>query len=234
MTCVAIAVFAPLPYFTQSLREMANADAGLAVHYLAQPMFIQRVLLGHAGFSAVALLLAPLQASAVVRRRAPRLHCWSGRVSFVSILIGGLGALILAPVSYAGLVGTIGFGLMAIGWSTSAVLSVRAARHRRLVEHRRWAIRTLAFTFAAVTLRLWTTVLILAQRPEGGEAAALAFDRAYQFVPFLSWVPNVLIVEYFLRRAKRPSSLPSKLHAAEGIGPHEVTSSRPLTSENVR
>jgi Predicted membrane protein (DUF2306) len=203
MSCVAIAVFAPLPYFTQNLQEMAQADAGLAAYYLQQPLFIQRVLLGHAGFSALALLLAPLQASAAVRRRLPRLHRWSGRVSFVSILLGASGALVLAPVSYAGLIGTFGFGLMAIGWSTSATLSVRAAMQRRFADHRRWSIRTMAFTFSAVTLRLWTTSLILAQRPDGQAAFETAFDRAYQFVPFLSWVPNVLIVEYFLRRSTR-------------------------------
>lgn len=205
MSCVTIAVFAPLPYFTKSLQEMATADSGLAEHYLGQPVFVQRILLVHAGFSTLALLLAPLQASAALRRRAPRLHHWSGRVSFVSILVGALGALVLAPVSYAGFVGTFGFGLMAIGWSVTATLSVRAARQRRFADHRRWSIRTLAFTFSAVTLRLWTTVLIVAQRPDGEAAAAVAFDRAYQFVPFLSWVPNVLIVEYFLRRARSAS-----------------------------
>lgn len=210
MSCVAIAVFAPLPYFTQSLQEMAKADAGLAEYYVQQPIFIQRVLLGHAGFAALALFLAPLQASAAVRRRVPRLHRWSGRVSFAAILLGALGALVLAPISYAGLIGTFGFGLMAIGWSTSATLSVRAARQRRFADHRRWSIRTLAFTFAAVTLRLWTTGLIVAQQPQGQAAFEAAFDRAYQFVPFLSWVPNLLIIEYFLRRRNQPPPTPTK------------------------
>ena len=46
-------------------------------------------------------------------------------------------------------------------------------------------------TYAAVTLRLWLIALI----PVLGD-----FGSAYVLVPFLCWVPNLLVVEWLLRR----------------------------------
>jgi hypothetical protein len=52
-------------------------------------------------------------------------------------------------------------------------------------------LRTFALTYAAVTLRLWLFALI----PVLGD-----FGSAYALVPFLCWVPNLLVVEWLLRR----------------------------------
>lgn len=46
--------------------------------------------------------------------------------------------------------------------------------------------------YAGVALRLWLPVLI--QVFDGD------FPRAYSYVPFLCWVPNLLVVELVLRR----------------------------------
>ncbi len=48
-----------------------------------------------------------------------------------------------------------------------------------------------AMTYAAVTLRLWLIALI----PLLGN-----FPSAHALVPFLSWVPNLIVVEPLLRR----------------------------------
>ena len=50
--------------------------------------------------------------------------------------------------------------------------------------------RSYALTFAAVTLRLWLPEL----------AAIFPFEAAYQTVSWLAWVPNLLIVEWRIRR----------------------------------
>lgn len=57
------------------------------------------------------------------------------------------------------------------------------------------AIAVFALTYAAVTLRLWLGVLV----PILGD-----FRSAYVLVPFLAWVPNLLVVEWLLRR-RRPA-----------------------------
>ncbi|CAJ60878.1 hypothetical protein FRAAL2229 [Frankia alni ACN14a] len=65
--------------------------------------------------------------------------------------------------------------------------------------HRRWAIRTFALTYAAVTLRLWMFVMSAVQIGAGTDPE-VAFDRAYHVVPFLCWVPNLLVAQWLLTR----------------------------------
>jgi hypothetical protein len=69
---------------------------------------------------------------------------------------------------------------------------------RRFVDHRAWMIRSFALTFAAVTLRLYLPL-----------AAVLSLDfvDAYRAISFLAWVPNLVVVELYLRRREASSSL---------------------------
>jgi uncharacterized membrane protein len=203
VSCIAIAIVAPLPYLTTSLADMTAADEGLANHYLNQPMWIQKALLVHAATAGVALLLTPLGTSTRLRRRWPKLHRVSGRILTMAILTSSIAGLLIAQVSYAGLGGKIGFTLLAILWATAAVRSVFAARKRNYANHRRWAVYTCALTYAGVTLRLWTGLLIAIQQPDGILAARQAFDHAYALMPFLSWIPNIVIAHLWVSR--RPS-----------------------------
>jgi uncharacterized membrane protein len=203
LTARAIALAAPLPYLTQSLAKIAADDGAIAEHYLHQPLVIRVALYAHLSASAVALLLTPILASSRIRERRPRVHRRVGYVTFVAITIGGLFGLIIASVSYAGLSGTLGFGLLSILWVHATWRAAAAARNHKYREHRHWAIRTMAFTYAAVTLRLWLIVLISAQTPSSLQEERAAFDNAYVIVPFLCWIPNVIAVEWWIRTKGR-------------------------------
>lgn len=69
---------------------------------------------------------------------------------------------------------------------------MRAIRRGEVAVHRRWMIRAFALTYAAVTLRLWPAVLVPVL---GGD-----FRAAYLIVPFLCWVPNLVVTEMLLRK----------------------------------
>lgn len=195
LTALAIAVFVPLPYLTESLADLAADDGQLAANYVNRPLWTQAFLYAHVVGAGLALLLSPLQLSAQVRARVPRLHRAIGRVVLASIAAGGGASLVLAPHSLAGPVGTAGFGLLAALWLTFPTLGFRAIRRGEVTIHRRWMLRTFALTYAAVTLRLWLAVLV----PVTGE-----FLTAYQIVPFLAWVPNLVVAELLIRRSSRP------------------------------
>jgi len=72
-----------------------------------------------------------------------------------------------------------------------AATGLRVIVRGDVVAHRRWMLRTFALTYAAVTLRLWLLALV----PLLGD-----FPSAYMLVPFLCWVPNLLVAEWLLRR----------------------------------
>ncbi|MEU4828638.1 DUF2306 domain-containing protein [Actinomadura sp. NPDC023710] len=191
LPAVAIAVLAPLPYARGSLTSLA-ADNDLAANYADRATWVQAAFYLHITCGGAALLLSPMQFAARLRQRAPLLHRTCGRIIFAAIMLGSVAGLVLAPFNLAGPIGAAGFGSLAILWGGSAVGAIRAARRRDFAAHRRWAIRVFALTYAAVMLRVWLIILISLQI---GVAADTAFTRAYHVVPFLCWVPNLLIAE---------------------------------------
>ncbi len=211
LSAAAIAVFAPLPYLTSSLDALAQDDtAGIAANYADRPPWVQVAFYLHVICGGLALLLSPLQLSARLRSRTPRTHRTCGRITLTAITIAGIAGLAMAPFNMAGPVGTAGFGTLALLWTTFAAASYLAIRRGDVPSHRRWTIRLFALTYAAVTLRLWLIILILLQP---GTAPDTAFDRAYLLVPFLCWVPNLLIAEYFhIRRTPALQAPTARTH----------------------
>jgi predicted membrane protein DUF2306 len=180
LLCVALALV--------SYRYLLGAGAVPPV--IASNLFKNPWLLVHVAGAATALLVGPVQFSSTLRARFRRLHRWIGRTYAVSCLIGGAGGFALALGASTGPVSTIGFGSLAVLWILTTVLAWRRAMQRRFVAHRVWMIRSFALTFAAVTLRLYLPIASL---------LAIPFVDAYRAISFLAWVPNLLLVELYLR-----------------------------------
>ncbi len=51
-------------------------------------------------------------------------------------------------------------------------------------------LRSFALTFSAITLRFWKVILVYLFQP--------APMDVYQIIAWLGWIPNLLIVEYYL------------------------------------
>jgi hypothetical protein len=68
-------------------------------------------------------------------------------------------------------------------------------------------IRNVALTYAAVMLRLWIGVLMGVQSPwiTSEASADAAFANAYAAVPFLCWLPNLVVAEWLVRRRDLPT-----------------------------
>ena len=58
-----------------------------------------------------------------------------------------------------------------------------------------------------MTLRLWLFVLMAMQTGLAGVDLEAAFERAYLVVPFLAWVPNLLVAERYLMHSHRSAPL---------------------------
>jgi hypothetical protein len=65
-------------------------------------------------------------------------------------------------------------------------------------------LRSYALTLAAVTLRIYLGI---------SQATGIDFVTAYQTVSWISWVPNLLIVEWFIigRQRRRDTILADRL-----------------------
>ncbi len=198
-SAVTVVVMALTPYLTTSLSELADANAGIASTYADQPLPIVLTFYAHVGFGAIALLIGPLQFARGLRERFPRVHRVLGSISVVAIVLAAVAGLVISPLTRAGIVGTLGFGILAVLWASFALLGLRAILRRDVQAHRAWMTRAFALTYAAVTLRLWIPILMMGFIASGTDPAA-AFTAAYAIVPFLCWIPNLILAEWLVRR----------------------------------
>lgn len=150
------------------------------------------LLVLHAVASAMALMLGAGQFLLPRRGRTLVLHRCGGRLYVLAVLLGGASGLGLAGTSATGAVAAGGFGLLAVFWLGVTGLAFVAVVQRRMEAHRRWMLRSMALTGAAITLRLYLPAANLLDLP---------FELSYPAIAWLCWVPNLLAVEWRLRRA---------------------------------
>lgn len=197
------------------LAMMALAVALLSARYLApDPAFpappmlhhLARwpwVVIVHVGGGVTALMLGVFQpvTRGGVRRKWHRL---AGRVYVLACLSSAVAGFWLALTTSAGPVASLGFGGLAAAWFITTAMGWFRVVRGDLAGHRRWMIRSLSLTLAAVTLRLLIPASAI---------AGLPFDEAYRAISFLCWVPNLLIAELWLRAPRAQETGP------DGVSP---------------
>ena len=167
------------PNITESPQILAN-------------LFARPWLLVHVAGAATALLVGGFQFLPALRRRRG-VHRWLGRTYATACIVGGAGGFVMAFGTTAGPVATWGFALLAPTWIFTTVQGWRTARARRFDEHRAWMIRSFALTFAAVTLRLYLPIMQMSGMP---------FELCYPITAWISWIPNLIAAELYLRRGQ--------------------------------
>ncbi len=160
------------PPFVENL--FTNSPSAIAVHLTG---------------GIVAIVLGAFQLNSRLRTRFIAAHRWFGRLYVAAVTTSGIAGLILALSATGGAVSHFGFGLMAICWIGCTLNAYRCIRGGDVAEHRAWMLRSYAITLAAVTLRLYLPFSLM---------NGVAFETAYQAISWLCWVPNVLIVEWFV------------------------------------
>lgn len=173
----------------------------LAVPGFGAPLLVDRFAnfriptVAHLLAGSVVLLAGALQFNARLRVQTPAVHRWIGRVYVLGVLVSGTAGLLMARISDGGLVTHWGFGLLAVFWLVTTVLAYLAIRRGDVTRHRQWMIRSYSLCFGAVTLRIILPLEL---------AAGLSFGTAYRIVSWAAWVPNLLIVEWWMRGRIRP------------------------------
>ena len=185
---VAVILLAiPIGLYAYLFQAGMTGDPAFQARFAEVPVFAAFHVLG----GGTILIIGGFQFIAAIRARRIVVHRWVGRVYLSGVLIGGVGGLVLAFGADGGPVARLGFGLLAILWLTSGTLAFRAVRGGDLNRHRLWVTRNYALAFAAVMLRVQMPIL------QGG--FGLDFTSAYAIVAWASWVPNLILVDWWLR-----------------------------------
>lgn len=230
LTCLAIVGYVVAIYAQGSLATLSKSGAGLSTTYAGRATPIQVAFYGHITFAALALLIGPLQFVSAIRRRRPRLHRWVGRVFLVSVGVGSLAAGVMSLFNSAAIDGFFGFGTLAVLWAWTAWRGYTSVRSGDYASHQAWMIRCFALTYAGVTLRAWFGILIGAQLlvARGHADADHILNTAYAVLPFLSWLPNLVIAEFLIRRRGLPALALTPSPTAAGHrqpAPHHASAS---------
>lgn len=156
------------------------------------------VFLAHVIAAPIALAAGVFQFAPKLRARRPALHRWSGRLYVLAILVGGISGFAMAVKAIGGPVAGWGFGLLALGWLFTTATALGFAMKRQIAQHKRWMMRSYALTFAAVTLRIYLPFFLL---------NGFSYAEASLYVAWMCWVPNLLVMEWFLGRSKPRSAV---------------------------
>ena len=169
------------------------------------PLLVTHIFLG-----SVVLLAACLQVWPWLRQNHPRVHRTSGRIYVAAALPASLCVMVIAPMGLHGASQQVANTILAVLWFGTTLAGFRAVRLGRYLDHRRWMLRSFALSFSIIANRLWVMVLFAVFVPEiylGGEVDPVVMDQAIGVSTWISWVVNLLIVQWWLDRHPRPAEL---------------------------
>lgn len=147
------------------------------------------VIRAHIAGGIVAVLAGPLQFWPGFRDRHRTWHKRVGLTYLVGVAVGAPAGLVMATVSWGGMVTHTGFAMMALAWGGVTIVAYLRIRGGNWPSHREWMIRSYAVTLAFVMLRVEFVTLQGLGVPE---------LEAYQTVSWLCWVPNLIVAEIYI------------------------------------
>jgi len=153
---------------------------------------------------AVITVAAPLQVITALRVRWPGLHRAVGYVLItVSIFTAVTGVIYIASRgTIGGPVMTMGFTLYAVLMALAAIQTLRFARAKAFVAHRRWALRLFVLAIGSWLYRVHYGVWYALTGGVGSEPDFSGlFDQVQVFAFYL---PYLLLLEVFLRKSPNP------------------------------
>jgi hypothetical protein len=151
-------------------------------------------LLAHLGGGTVALLVGPWQLWSGLGSFRMHQHRWTGRVYVLAVLVGGSAAFYLSAHT-EGLAKAMSLQALGVAWWTTTWMAYRAIRAGRELQHKKWAARSYAVTFAFVTFRFGVIAGVLSHLGSAPVPVLL----------WLSWTIPLLITELALRFRARPT-----------------------------
>lgn len=172
---------------------------------LLSDLFYMTCFYLHIIFGGIALLIGWIQFSKKFRNKYMNLHRWIGKIYIVSVLISGIPGFYIALSASGGLSPKIGFSIGAVLWVVVTYLGYSTVRKGNIIAHKKYMMYSYAGTFGAVTLRIWLPILVVTLG---------SFQKAYPIVAWLSWIPNIIVVYFILKKQKGQKNNASDLDFA--------------------
>jgi uncharacterized membrane protein YozB (DUF420 family) len=155
-------------------------------------------LILHIASGVVSVLLGLVQLWLGATGQLRRLHRMAGKTYVVAVAIGSMAAVYLALTSTGPLGYWTGLLGLSVAWALTTAMGYIAARRRNYQEHKEWMIRSYVVTFAFVTFRLSTRLILswwaLVPQSQASQVMAL--------MAWACWAVPLLLLDPFLHRTK--------------------------------
>jgi len=203
---VFFAIFGLMTLFVFYLYETPFLDSHSPVWQHVEP--VKWLLLFHGVAGAVALLLAPFQFSARLRRRGLRLHRILGRLyvagAFISAPLAIPVAIRLGPPSLV-----MAATIQSCGWLLTTAIALYAVRRGDIRQHQEWMTRSYPFAMVFVVARALLAIPSVRALGEPGFVSVV-----WSCIALACFVPSLVISgrSVFNRRAvsARRAAVPVK------------------------
>jgi hypothetical protein len=149
--------------------------------------FYAHIILG-----GIALLIGWMQFHQKFRERNPKRHKQIGKLYVLSVFISSLAGIYIGFFATGGIVASLGFISLGIGWFFATILSFIAIKNKQVEKHKIFMFYSYALCFAAVTLRIWLPLLSFLF----GD-----FITAYKITAWLCWIPNVFLANILIKKS---------------------------------
>ncbi|MEL6657603.1 MAG: DUF2306 domain-containing protein [Bacteroidota bacterium] len=147
----------------------------------------------HVLTSIFVLLAGFTQFSKSVIQKYPAVHRLVGRLYVIIIIcLSGPAGFLLAIKANGGWSSQLAFSVLAVLWWVFTFLAWRKIMAGDLAAHRSFMLRSFALTLSAITLRAWKWLIVFLWAPPPMDT--------YRLVAWLGWIPNLLLVEWYLRQ----------------------------------
>ncbi|ALS21986.1 MULTISPECIES: DUF2306 domain-containing protein [Paenibacillus] len=130
--------------------------AGL--EYELKPRIWLMVMYIHAGFACIAMGSGLINCSRRSYEKHRGFHRVNGCVYVSSVLIAVLTSGYMAPYATGGKISSIGFNVLNILWLVITATALVHIFKKRILQHRRWMIRSYAFCYTNMLIHLLTFV----------------------------------------------------------------------------
>jgi uncharacterized membrane protein len=182
---VFFVAFGLMTLFVFYLYETPFLDARSPVWQHVEP--VKWMLLPHAVAGALALLLAPFQFSARLRKRSLRLHRILGRLYVAGVVVSAPlavpVAIILGPPSLV-MAATIQSG----GWLLTTAVALYCVRKGDIRQHQEWMTRSYPFAMVFVVARAVLAVPAVSELGEVGFVSVV-----WSLIAVACFVPSLVI-----------------------------------------
>ncbi len=155
----------------------------------------------HIGASPFVLLAGILQFNAYLLKHYKKIHRIVGIVYVLLVLlISAPSGLVMAVYANGGIAAKSSFALISLLWWYFTWKAYIEIKRKNIQAHQAFMIRSYALTLSAITLRIYTFTIPQFLHINGPEM--------YILVSWLSWIPNLLVAEYYIRQKFSPTTLP--------------------------